>query len=128
MQTSKQYLAPATASAHEYRRTGAIAKRTLRFVAIYIALVIGAILFIGPFLWMLSSSFKTLAEVQTWPVVWIPSKVIWQNYPDIFAKTPFARFLLNSVIIATGGIIGTIVGSSLAGFGFARMRFPGRDA
>jgi ABC-type glycerol-3-phosphate transport system permease component len=128
MQTSKQYLAPTTASAHEYRRTGAIAKRALRLVALYIILVIGAILFIGPFLWMLSSSFKTLAEVQTWPVVWIPSKIIWQNYPDIFAKTPFARFLLNSVIIATGGIIGTIIGSSLAGFGFARMRFPGRDA
>jgi ABC-type glycerol-3-phosphate transport system permease component len=52
---------------------------------------------------------------------------LWQNYSEVFARTPFARYLLNSAIIATGGIIGTIVGSSLAGFGFARMRFPGRN-
>ena len=63
-----------------------------------------------------------------WPIVWIPSQVVWSNYPAVFQKTPFARYLLNSIIIAAGGIIGTLLGSSLAGFGFARLRFPGRDA
>jgi multiple sugar transport system permease protein len=76
---------------------------------------------------MLSTSVKTLPEVQTWPIVWIPSKFVWANYPAVFQRTPFARYLLNSLTIATGGIIGTLIGSSLSGFGFARLRFPGRN-
>jgi len=87
----------------------------------------GAALLMVPFYWMISTSLKTLAEVQTWPIVWVPENPVWQNYPAVFQKTPFARYLLNSMIIATGGIIGTLIGSSLAGFGFARLRFPGRN-
>jgi multiple sugar transport system permease protein len=87
----------------------------------------GAALLMVPFYWMISTSLKTLPEVQTWPIVWVPKTPVWQNYPAVFQKTPFARYLLNSMIIATGGIIGTLIGSSLAGFGFARLRFPGRN-
>ncbi len=87
----------------------------------------GAALLMVPFYWMISTSLKTLPEVQTWPIVWVPATPVWQNYPAVFQKTPFARYLLNSMVIATGGIIGTLVGSSLAGFGFARLRFPGRN-
>ena len=102
-------------------------RRVMNTTLTYVLLVIGGALLMVPFFWMLSTSLKTLAEVQTWPIVWIPSKFIWANYPAVFQKTPFARYILNSLVIATGGIIGTLVGSSLAGFGFARLRFPGRN-
>lgn len=128
MQTSKQYLAPSIHSTQAYRRGGVVFRRALRTTGVYIVLLAGAVLFMVPFLWMLSSSLKSLDEVQTWPVTWVPSQLLWGNYAEVFMRTPFARYLLNSAIIAGGGIIGTIVGSSLAGFGFARMRFPGRDA
>ena len=87
----------------------------------------GAALLMVPFYWMISTSLKTLAEVQTWPIVWVPEKSGVAELSAVFQKTPFARYLLNSMIIATGGIIGTLIGSSLAGFGFARLRFPGRN-
>jgi ABC-type glycerol-3-phosphate transport system permease component len=127
MQTGKQYLPASGESAQGYQSNLTLFRRILKMSAVYLLLLIGTVLFMVPFLWMLSTSLKSLDEVQTWPVTWIPSRVLWQNYPEVFARTPFARYLLNSAIIATGGIIGTIVGSSLAGFGFARMRFPGRN-
>lgn len=127
MQTGKRYLTTPAKNAQEYRNLGVVSNRILQAGWVYLMLLAGAALFMTPFLWMLSSSFKSLAEVQTWPITWIPSNILWENYPEVFTKTPFARYLLNSTIIATGGILGTIVGSSLAGFGFARLRFPGRN-
>lgn len=96
-------------------------------IATYIVLFAGAIVLMIPFFWMLSTSLKTLDEVNTWPITWIPSQLVWQNYFDVFELTPFARFLLNSIILAAGGITGSILSCSLAGFGFARLRFPGRS-
>ncbi|MCC6457817.1 MAG: carbohydrate ABC transporter permease [Caldilineaceae bacterium] len=127
MQTGKQYLPTAVESTQGYPRTAVLYRNMMKTTGLYLVLLLGAVLFMVPFLWMLSSSLKSLAEVQTWPVVWLPSEILWQNYPEVFVRTPFARYLLNSTIITFGGIIGTIVGSSLAGFGFARMRFPGRN-
>ncbi len=96
-------------------------------VLIYAVLLAGTVILMTPFFWMLSTSLKSMDEVQTWPITWIPAHLLWENYLDVFQRTPFARYLLNSVLIATGGIIGTVIGSALAGYGFARLRFPGRD-
>jgi multiple sugar transport system permease protein len=93
----------------------------------YILLIIGAAALLIPFLWMLSTSLKTLDEIQVWPIKWIPSRLVWQNYADVFTKVPFARYLLNSTVLAVGGIVGNVISSSLAGYGFARLRFPGRN-
>lgn len=123
-QSMSQSSAIAAARATGQHLTG---RQVAQTIIIYTLLLIGSIFLMVPFFWMLSTSLKTLAEVQTWPIVWIPSQLIWQNYPSVFERTPFARYILNSMTIATGGILGTLIGSSLAGFGFARMRFPGRN-
>jgi len=96
-------------------------------VVTYAILVLGAAVLMVPFFWMLSTSLKTEAEVQVWPIKWIPSKIMWINYVDVFARVPFARYMGNSALLAGVGIVGQIVGSSISGFGFARMRFPGRE-
>jgi multiple sugar transport system permease protein len=127
MQTGQQFLASAAGESTRSREVGTTRSRAVRQISLYVLLLGGAAVLMVPFFWMLSTSLKSLEEVQSWPVVWIPSQVLWENYPEVFARTPFARYLMNSVIIATGGIAGTVIGSSLAGFGFARLRFPGRD-
>ncbi|HXF62236.1 MAG TPA: carbohydrate ABC transporter permease [Caldilineaceae bacterium] len=127
MQTGQPFLASAPEQARDYRGLGMARTQTLFKALTYVLLWGGALVLMVPFFWMLSTSLKTLDEVQTWPIVWIPRNFLWENYPEVFERTPFARYLLNSLIISVGGIIGTIVGSSLAGYGFARMRFPGRD-
>lgn len=111
-----------------YRGLGIERLRVLQTVLIYTVLIIGAVVLMIPFLWMLTASLKTEAEVMTWPIQWIPKKLIWQNYVDVFTHVPFARYLANSLFLAVMTIIGQLIGSTLAGFGFARMRFPGRDA
>jgi multiple sugar transport system permease protein len=127
MQTSEQVLASSHKGGVAYRGLGVMRGRAARAGIIYAIILLGGISMMIPFFWMLSTSLKSLDEVQSWPIIWIPSRLLWENYPEVFERTPFARYLLNSTILAVGGIIGTIIGSSLAGFGFARLRFPGRD-
>ena len=101
--------------------------RRIQIVLSYTLLLAGAFVLMVPFFWMITTSLKTLDEVQTWPVVWIPGHWMFSNYIDVFNEIPFARFLSNSVILSAGGIIGSLVSSSISGFGFARLRFPGRN-
>jgi multiple sugar transport system permease protein len=102
-------------------------RRILLVVTTYTLLLGGAFVLMVPFFWMITTSLKTLDEVQTWPIVWLPKIPMFSNYIDVFSQIPFARFLSNSVILSVGGIIGSLVSSSVSGFGFARLRFPGRN-
>ena len=80
-----------------------------------------------PFLWMVGTSFKTLDQVFVFPPTWIPNPWVWTNYPEAFTAVPFGRWFLNSLSIAVWTTLGQLFTCSLAGFTFARMRFPGRD-
>jgi multiple sugar transport system permease protein len=94
---------------------------------LHIGLSLGAVVMVIPFIWMVSTSFKELAQVFVYPPEWIPQPFVWQNYPQAFTAVPFARWFLNSLFIATFVTIGQLLTCSLAGFTFARMRFPGRN-
>ncbi|NLE77734.1 MAG: carbohydrate ABC transporter permease [Chloroflexi bacterium] len=82
-----------------------------------------------PFFWLVSTSLKVRGTEFTFPPVWIPNPPVWRNYyTAIFdSGLPFPRFLLNTAIITIANMVGVLFAASLAGFGFARMRFPGRD-
>ncbi len=92
----------------------------------YFVILLGTLVLMIPFAWMISTSLKPLDEVYEYPIVWIPSRLVLENYADVFEYVPFGRYLWNSAYLATMGIIGNILGSSLAAFSFARLRFPGR--
>jgi multiple sugar transport system permease protein len=81
-----------------------------------------------PFAWMLSTSLKLPPDIFTYPPVWIPSPIAWQNYVKTVTVMPFGRFYLNSLIVTTGVTLLQLLTSSLAAFAFARLRFPGRNA
>jgi multiple sugar transport system permease protein len=93
----------------------------------FIVLTIGAATMAMPFLWMVSTSLKNLAEAQAFPPEWIPSNPRWGNYREIFERVPFARFIMNSVKVTVLGVLGQVLTTSMAGFAFARLRFRGRD-
>lgn len=94
---------------------------------IYIIVTAGAIIFLIPFLWMLSSSLKPAAQVFAEPPVWIPNPVQWQNYIDAWTALPFTQFLVNTIFVTLLGMVATIFTSALVAYGFARFRFPGRN-
>lgn len=90
-------------------------------------LSLGAILFILPFLWMVSTSLKTPGEVLRFPPTWWPEHPQWQNYPLALSRLDFWRLLGNTLIIVYSNLVGQVLSASLVAFGFARLRFPGRD-
>jgi multiple sugar transport system permease protein len=77
---------------------------------------------------MLSSSLKPLDQIFAEPPQWIPDPIMWRNYVDAWTSLPFTRFLFNTIFITALGMAASIFTSALVGYGFARYRFPGRDA
>ena len=96
-------------------------------VVIYGILALGAFVMLLPFAWMLSSSFMSTQEVIARPLTWIPSKLRFENYEALSGAIPLGRMYLNSVFVTTLTTLGILLTSSLAGYGFAKFQFPGRD-
>jgi len=95
--------------------------------AVYIILVLVAAVCLIPFLWMVSTSLKSSRVIFLFPPQWIPNPFNWKNYYDTWTIVPFGTFFKNTVTVAGLCTIGTLISSSLAAYGFARLRFKGRD-
>ena len=96
--------------------------------AIFLGLLIaGGLLMMAPFLWMISTSLKTRAEVFATPPTLFPITAQWHNYPDMWNALPFASFFLNSIKLATLNTIGQLISCSMAAFAFAALRFRFRE-
>lgn len=87
-----------------------------------------AVLFLLPFVWMLSSSLKRNIDVFSLPVQWIPDPVQWANYAEVWlGESSMLRFFANSMIVSLVGVVGDLFTSSMAGYAFARLASQGRD-
>ncbi|TDL96653.1 carbohydrate ABC transporter permease [Macrococcus carouselicus] len=93
----------------------------------YLMLILGSILMLLPFIWMVSTSLKPSDEVMTMPPVWIPSEFRWDNYMTAFQKAPFARYLFNSIVVTVLSTIGELLTTILAAYAFSKLAFWGRD-
>ena len=117
----------AMAGARSRPRGALIARHHLHKIFVYGLLLAGSIVFILPFLWMVSTSFKPSNEVFTYPPSFLPSSFQWQNYPQGWTTLPFNTFLRNSLIVTGANVLGNLLSCSLVAFGFARLRARGRD-
>jgi multiple sugar transport system permease protein len=81
--------------------------------------------FIFPILWMVSTSFQAGEKMFQLTTEWIPS--VWhpENYPNALSRAAFAQYFLNSGIVSIAVMVGNIVFGTLAGYGLAKLRFPG---
>ena len=89
-----------------------------------------ALLFAAPFLWMLSLSLQNPVQFTSYPPTWIPRPANWINYPNAMTmpRRPFLLYFRNSLIYTIGATLGITITSAFVAFGFARVRFKGRDA
>lgn len=94
---------------------------------ISIALMIGAAIMVAPLIWTLLLSFKDNAELMRDSASAFSPPYTLANYRAIFAGSQVPLWLLNSAIVAVGTTIGVLILCSLAGYGFARLEFPGRS-
>lgn len=101
--------------------------RAFKMTFIYIVLAVGMVIVILPFLWMVSTSLKTPADIFKIPTVWVPNPIVWANYPNAMTILPFGRFILNTAKITGLAVVGATLSGSLAAFAFARLRWRGRN-
>ncbi|MGM0839972.1 MAG: carbohydrate ABC transporter permease [Bacillota bacterium] len=104
-------------------------KKTFSKRLLYIVLIGYAITTLIPFLWALSSSFKTLEEIISGTMNFIPKNFTLDNYKQIFIEQElFPRWLFNSLFIAVIGTALNIIFNSMSGYALARLSFPGKKA
>jgi multiple sugar transport system permease protein len=94
---------------------------------VWVLVVFVGLTMLVPFLWMLVTSLKDDPQVFKWPPVWIPNPVKFKNYVDAWKIAPWARFFFNSLFVSIVVTVVSLFFNSLAGFGFAKYSFPGRN-
>jgi multiple sugar transport system permease protein len=97
-----------------------------KIILVLILFIVG-LLFLYPFVWMLSTSLKDNIEVYTRPLALIPQKLNFENYRSAFELVPFARFYLNTIIMTLGRVVGQIILAAMTAYSFARLNFPGKN-
>lgn len=102
-------------------------QKFLMKVSWYLIISAGSIIFLIPFLWMLSTSLKTNAAVFRFPPEWVPDPIKWSNYIEALTVQPFHIYFKNTIFITIIAMIGEIFTASLVAYGFARFDFKGRD-
>jgi len=94
----------------------------------YVPLILIGLVIIVPFLWMMSTALKSDDEVLSYPPSLLPAVPQWSNLAKVFTAVPFARYMMNSMIVSFSVMAGQLLVASLSAYAFARLEFPGRDA
>lgn len=96
-------------------------------ILIHAVLIIGAIIMILPFLWMILTSIKSTGEAIQIPPKILPTIFRWDNYSEVSRILPFGKFYLNTILMLIGRIIGSVLFSAMAAYASARLNFPGKN-
>jgi len=106
-------------------------RRTLHFswaiVLVYAALIFGAAIMLYPFVYMISTSLKSAAQVYVFPPRWIPTPIVWANYVTAFGRLGIRPFI-NSIVFTGAIVLGQGLVTTMGGYAFARLKFPFRNA
>ena len=121
-QTALAATAPKTNSWHQSR------KRRRQFTKVFatVILTLGAITIMIPLLWMFSTALKSDSELFTNPS-FIPQAWAFDNFIKAWKAAPFTRFFINTCIVTFSGVIGSLMSNSIVAYGFAKIRFKGRN-
>lgn len=90
----------------------------------YLVIILVSLTMVLPFVWMLSASLKAETEIFGFPIKWIPETFRWDNYTKVWTTVPFGLYYLNTLKIAVITTILVVINSSLAGYAFAKIKFP----
>ena len=102
-------------------------KKKLGTLSFYVAAILLAVIALIPFLWMVSTSFKSRGALMSIPIQWIPENPTWDACIKVFSKFPFAKTIGNSLFISVSYTLITLLSSSMAAFAFAKLQFPGNQ-
>lgn len=95
-------------------------------IAWWICVCLVSVMTVAPLLWTLATSFKPAEEILTNALSFIPHSPTLSNYFEVFTTVPFARYFVNTLVVALGGVVGNLFLGSLAGYALAKLEFRGR--
>ena len=95
--------------------------------SVYGLLLVGVILTMLPLIWMISASLMPAGESNVYPPRLFPSRITLEHYEALFTRLDLARYLFNSTLLATAVTLISLLLNSMAGYAFAKLRFPGRN-
>jgi len=102
-------------------------KTRIHKVIIYLVLLIGVIVTIAPFVWMISASLMPTGQANQFPSKFLPDKVTFEHYRTLFGRLNVARYFFNSIVISLSITGISLFFNSMAGFAFAKYRFAGKQ-
>jgi len=108
------------------RAAGQRDHRVLSIVGLCVALA-ATLLFLLPFIWMVTTSFSPESEIVRFPPQIVPHSITFDHYVDIWKRIPFGRLFINTVIFAGGVTVISLFFDSLTAYALARIDFPGRE-
>ncbi|MCA0453673.1 MAG: carbohydrate ABC transporter permease [Chloroflexi bacterium] len=123
--TSTVYSTPNSAKIKAVRRRQEVTSKGF----VYTLLIIGALVFVLPLVVMVSTSLKSYAEINSYPPTFLPNQIVPSNFVEAwnYPNTMFPRWTFNTIFIIVATVPGVVLSSSLCAYGFARLRFPGRN-
>lgn len=96
-------------------------------LVVYIVLIVGAVLFVAPFAWMVTASLQGVGDIFRWPPSWIPRNPSFKNYVNFLTRENLGLWFFNSAYVALSVTFLQLFFNSLAAYTFAKRKFPGRD-
>lgn len=101
--------------------------KNIKTALLYAVLIFMAFIMLIPFVWMISASLKLEKDVFSFPIVWIPEVLQWNNYKEIWQKVPLLTGFFNSVKLTVLVTFLQFITSALAAYAFAKLEFRGRN-
>lgn len=101
-------------------------KRTTRIIT-YAALILGSVIMIFPFVWMILTSSKTVSESMQIPPTIFPSRLMTDNFSEALKSLPFVNMYANTILMIVFRVIFAVLFSSMAGYAFAKLKFKGKN-
>ena len=103
-----------------------VSKKRINSIFWYIGVILISLTTVMPFLWTISTSFKSDSEILSGAMNLIPKFFTFDHYKEVFNTMPFQRYLKNSLILALGGVVTNLFFGSLAGYAFGQLKFKGK--
>ena len=102
-------------------------KKTISTILLYAVLIIGSLIMIFPFIWMVLTAVKTNAEVLQVPPTILPEHWDFSSFAKVFDLLPFGHLYLNTGLMILFRVLCAVVFSSMAGYAFAKLNFKGKN-
>ena len=104
------------------KRSSLEQSKKITIILTYVVLILGAVIMIFPFVWMLLTSSKTVPESMQIPPTIFPAQLMLDNFKEAVASLPFANLYLNTTLMIVFRVLCAVVFSSMAGYAFAKLQ------